>query len=396
MKQRGLDHLGNFTVFAAMFLLLSAAMDMVTGELDQFVFPQAQTIVYGASIAALIVLGLVDRRRKRLPRTSQTTDAVVGWVFFVLAGVGAWSLGELRPTTPREGVFALIGLVIGHWGAVRFTRKVDWGGLMGGLALVVAMMILGAAQGDPDRVVLGFAFVVFARLIQGREWALFQARGREAVVRRLSHALRTPAAAIRSLSDALATGAVEDPAERAKFLSLIQAEADRLGMGLDRMLRIARGEMSLAMSVVPIDLVEWAHLVAMRWRTRMPGLQLSVGAPLVVAADPDHLDEAIDALLDNALRYGGPDVRLAVSRTQAHAEITVEDNGRGPMLAIRDLLEQPLSIHPPTLGDNARGFGLGQWAARQVAEAHGGTLRLAGTSSFVLSLPATAALPVRL
>jgi signal transduction histidine kinase len=97
--------------------------------------------------------------------------------------------------------------------------------------------------------------------------------------------------------------AVDDPTKRAEFVSLIRGEADRLGTGIHRLLRLARGEAHRPPRG-PVDVTEWAHATAERWRPRLAGLRVAAPDRLWAEIDPDKLDEAVEALLDNALRYG--------------------------------------------------------------------------------------------
>jgi len=220
-------------------------------------------------------------------------------------------------------------------------------------------------------------------LVGARERAAVEAR--EGLLQRISHELRTPASAVLSMAGVLEGGSQGmSGAEREQFTGLLREEAGRLAGGLDRLLRAARGEVNQPLDTTTLDLAEWADGVARRWQASLPGLTLEAAGPLMVVADPERLDEAIDALLDNARRYGGERVSLRLRTVGHELRVTVEDGGPGVPSA-----EQAAIFDKLVRGSEQQegGFGLGLWAAREVAQAHGGTLTLEGGSCFVLTLP---------
>lgn len=217
--------------------------------------------------------------------------------------------------------------------------------------------------------------VVLLGLVRSRA----EQRSRRDLMQRLSHDLRTPAASVRSLASALRSDAVPD-AERTTFLELLDHEATRLAGGLDRMLRAARGE-PLVVRSEPGDLAEWVEQVQLRWLHRVPTLTLDAPASLPWRYDRERLDEAIDALLDNAVKHGGPTVSLSLRLRGGTAELRVQDDGPGVDPTVRKQL-----FERSVRGDESAGHGLGLWAAREVAEAHGGRIVLEGPSTFLLTL----------
>jgi len=226
--------------------------------------------------------------------------------------------------------------------------------------------------------------VMLTRRLSAQERAAAEAR--EALLSRISHELRTPAAAVGALADALGSGVVA-PAERGQFHSLIKSESTRLSQGIERMLRAARRGDAPPLERVEVDLAEWARALAERWAARVDAVDLDAPDHLPARVDPERLDEAFDALIDNARKYGEPPVLITLQATAGGIEIAVEDDGAGIPEGHRGRIFERLE-RVEGVADDPGGFGLGLWAAREVARAHGGELRLEGGNRFVMTLPA--------
>jgi signal transduction histidine kinase len=123
--------------------------------------------------------------------------------------------------------------------------------------------------------------------------------------------------------------------------------------------------------------------------------------PVNLSADSIRLGQAINNLLDNALKYTPAAGRVTVSArsTPGAAIITVSDNGPGVPLAERDAIFRRLYR-----GDSSRsqrGLGLGLSMVRAIVEAHGGTVSVGdapdGGALFTIRLPvpSTRAAPTR-
>lgn len=292
-------------------------------------WPPVQARVEALSGVPLQVDGSPPRARSILPA-------------YRLSGLPVWSL----PTPEAEAAFDLF----------------DGGS-------VLWMMLLGG--------LLAREYVTWRREdAQERERQL----ARDGILQRLSHELRTPAASVRTLVDALDHPGTSD-GERAEFLLLVRSEAERLANGIDRLLQAARGDTALVVEPIPLDLAEWAEGVRQRWLATLPDLRVEGLSPCPVVADPERLDEAVDALLDNARKYGGPTVTLTVGPDR----IVVEDDGEGVPQADRGRVMKKFERVEGRVNDPG-GHGLGLWAVSEVARAHGGRLTLEGPSRFVLTL----------
>ena len=118
---------------------------------------------------------------------------------------------------------------------------------------------------------------------------------------------------------------------------------------------------------------------------------LELPAAVNVSGDAIRLGQAINNLVDNALKYtpSGGRVILGVSADATDARFVVTDNGPGVPLAERSAIFRRL--YRSDSSRSQRGFGLGLSLAKAIAEAHGGTITVdeapGGGARFTLSLP---------
>jgi two-component system sensor histidine kinase KdpD len=199
---------------------------------------------------------------------------------------------------------------------------------------------------------------------------------RLALLRAVSHDLRTPLASIKaSATSLLDTDVAFTAADRSDLLETIDAEVDRLDAVVANLLDASRLEAgALAVHTVPAaldDLVP-ALLRANGWAGAGFVLDLPATLPAVLV-DTGLLERVVVNLVSNALRVCPPEeIRLAASTHGAEVELRVADRGPGVDPAQLDLLFEPFQ----RLGDQpgSDGVGLGLSVARGLAEAMGGRL----------------------
>jgi signal transduction histidine kinase len=114
------------------------------------------------------------------------------------------------------------------------------------------------------------------------------------------------------------------------------------------------------------------------------------GVPLTIAGDERLLRRALRNLLENARRYGGGAIHVAIERSAGRAVVRVCDRGPGVPEALRERIFEPF-YRLPGHAEKEGGVGLGLSLVRQIAERHGGSVRCeareGGGSCFVLTLP---------
>jgi two-component system OmpR family sensor kinase len=211
-----------------------------------------------------------------------------------------------------------------------------------------------------------------------------------------SHELRTPLTSIGGHARMLDEWALEGDREKARrSVGAIRREAGRMRSLVESLLTLTRGDEGAPMEVGRYDLGAVAKEATENAATAAGGRVSVAFVPseheVMATFDRERVMQVASILLDNAVKYtpDGGSVTVRVEEEDDGASLAVSDSGVG---ISEDQL--PLVFERFYRADAARaeeGVGLGLSIARQIAEAHGGTIeatsKVGGGSTFVLLLP---------
>ena len=156
-------------------------------------------------------------------------------------------------------------------------------------------------------------------------------------VANVSHELKTPLASIQAYAETLLNGALEDEVNKRDFVRTISRQADRLNSLIQDMLSLASFESrDDPFDLVPVDVVAIAALCEERHAGKATEKQVKlemVGPPQPVyaLADVEGLQQILDNLMDNAIKYSasGDTVQVKWHRHAGMLVLEVRDNGIG-------------------------------------------------------------------
>lgn len=219
-------------------------------------------------------------------------------------------------------------------------------------------------------------------------------------VANVSHELRTPLSVIKGYVETLADGHRDiPPDDREKFLRTIQRHTERLNSLLDDLLALSRLESANpGLRPESTDLATLLTGVLDDYRARPAAARHQLDADLVsglpaLPLDPLKISQAVENLLDNALKYTPPGSRITLSLVARDGEavIGVRDNGPGiPAADLPHLFERFYRVDKGRSRDKG-GTGLGLSIVKHIIQLHGGRVWAESTldhgSTFYLTLP---------
>ena len=198
-----------------------------------------------------------------------------------------------------------------------------------------------------------------------------------------SHELRTPLTVVYGELEFLKRRV--DNGNLGESISTVLHEVNRLAHLVDQLLVLARLDASqLILDPRPVRLDELlAEVVRLLQTTaaeRRIGIQLQIDEVVEASGNPDYLRRAVLNVVDNAVKYSpeGADVTILLRHERTYALVAVSDHGPGIKPAEIEQVFQRF-YRSPLVRRTSEGSGLGLAIARELVEAHGGTVRIAAT-----------------
>jgi len=205
---------------------------------------------------------------------------------------------------------------------------------------------------------------------------------RKEFVANVSHEIRTPLTTIKSYTETLIDGAIEDRGVAEEFLQTINAETDRMTRIVKDLLELSQLDNNrMELHIQETNLVELVrrnvsqHAVT----AKRVNKEVTCSAPMddmPVAIDPERINQVLNNIISNSLKYSGENavVNVEMEDAEQYYRVYVQDNGMGiPKEDLRHIFERFYRV------DKARsrqlgGTGLGLSIAKEIMEAHGGKI----------------------
>lgn len=294
-------------------------------------------------------------------------------------------------------LLALCSLIYILWSAKRITRPLEQ------LSAAIGRMSEGKYS-ERLNVAAGYEFSIiqqrFNEMAESLELAQAETRrlqeSKQRMLADLSHDLKTPVTTIQGYAKALELGLNENEDKKSRYLQLIYNKATLVAALVDQIFQFAKLDRpDYPLTRQEVDLSELLREITAEYYEPFEekDFQLEVDIPaeeVTAACDPLLMRRAVSNLLSNALKHNPPGTRVTVKLQESERELSLQvtDNGVGIPEEANSMVFEPFVRGDATRQEDG-GSGLGLAIARQIAELHGGELRLhskPGTTTFNLLL----------
>jgi two-component system, OmpR family, sensor kinase len=213
-----------------------------------------------------------------------------------------------------------------------------------------------------------------------------------------SHELRTPLTSVRAFLDVFSDGGFATADQRNDAHRRMHRETDRMHRLIEDLLLLAQLDDDLPMHRQPVDVGRLVADIGTDAQLLHPAREVSISVStadqVIVSADRSRLEQALVAVVDNAVTHTAADSKIEISarRNGATVSVRVRDDGPGmhPKVAARVFERFYRSDQSRTRRCGA-GSGLGLAIARAVIESHGGAIEVVTSPGegcdFVIRLP---------
>ena len=211
-------------------------------------------------------------------------------------------------------------------------------------------------------------------------------------VANVSHELRTPIASIRSLAEALNDGLVKKDEDRSRYYGYILRESMRLSRLINDLLELSRlqsGAVALEKTDFHLDgvldeVMEQTSLVA-----SYSGIRISqkwhCEKPLIVYSNSDRIEQALIALIDNAIKFASDEGQIILDVSQSddgtHAIVSVKNTGHIPEEHLPHLFER---FYKADVAHTDGGTGLGLAIVHEILTHLGESIEAANEGQFAV------------
>ena len=217
-------------------------------------------------------------------------------------------------------------------------------------------------------------------------------------VANVTHELRTPLTSIRGYVETLQSGAVASPELSAKFLQIIEIEAERLSNLIGDLLYLSEIENNnldtairrFRLSSVAASVVDMLEFTA---AARKININCTIDDSIFLEANPDRIKQLLLNLADNAVKYNqeGGTVIISAEKTHALVRISVTDTGIGISEEhISRIFERFYRVDKGR-SRSMGGTGLGLSIIKHIVDLYRGNIRLISElgrgSEFIIELP---------
>ncbi len=211
-------------------------------------------------------------------------------------------------------------------------------------------------------------------------------------VANVSHELRTPIASIRSLAEALNDGLVKNEDDRARYYGYMLRESMRLTRLINDLLELSRlqsGAVALTKADFPLDgvigaVTEQTSLVASYSGIRLTE-RWNCEKPLLVNSNSDRIEQALIALIDNAIKFASDDGAIVLDiKKDEHAGcavVSVLNTGHIPEEHLPHLFER---FYKADIAHSDGGTGLGLAIVHEILSHLGETIEAANEGEYAV------------
>ena len=214
------------------------------------------------------------------------------------------------------------------------------------------------------------------------------------LISNITHEFKTPIATIGAAMEGLRHfNAENDPAKNLRYAKISSEQVDKLNSMVEKLLETATLDSeTLTMELEQTDLVELLRKASLKeaFTPENKTINFHSSHEAVTAfVDRFHFENAINNIIDNALKYGGEVINVDLKMLNNVIHISITDNGNSLSEDHKKHIFEKFYRVPKGNTHDIKGFGIGLYYAKKIIEKHHGNIlvEINNSTCFKITLP---------
>jgi two-component system phosphate regulon sensor histidine kinase PhoR len=215
------------------------------------------------------------------------------------------------------------------------------------------------------------------------------------LISNITHEFKTPIATISVALESIKDfKIIEDKDKTKKYLELSSGQLIKLNEMVEKLLETATLDSdSLTLHKESINIVDVLRTLVEKHQFQNEHKTIaftSLFESIMASVDVFHFENAINNVLDNALKYGGNEITLTVEQNSFSFTVSISDTGNSITKANKEKIFEKFYRIPKGNTHDVKGFGIGLYYTKKIVEKHGGSIHLnlgKNLTTFKLSFP---------
>lgn len=215
------------------------------------------------------------------------------------------------------------------------------------------------------------------------------------LISNITHEFKTPIATIGVALESIRNFNVIDNKEKTmNYLNISSSQLSKLNIMVEKLLETATLDSeNLELNKEETNISELINQLVEKHNLQKDGAPIQYLSNLkTVEAKVDvfHFENAINNILDNAIKYGGEQISIAIDQNADTFSITISDSGTSLKKVNKDKIFEKFYRVPKGNTHDVKGFGIGLYYTKKIIEKHGGRINLdlnSSTTTFEITIP---------
>ena len=215
------------------------------------------------------------------------------------------------------------------------------------------------------------------------------------LISNITHEFKTPIATIGVALESISNfNAIDDKAKTQKYIGMSSEQLSKLNTMVEKLLETATLDSdNLKLNKEAANVVELLTSLSNRYKLHFTEKDFNTSfkvEQLMANVDLFHFENALNNILDNAVKYGGNIISIDLVPRDNYFEIHISDNGNNLSKTNKDKIFEKFYRIPKGNTHDVKGFGIGLYYTKTIVEKHGGHIAIDLSNqltTFKISLP---------